>query len=65
MVKMYMVSITKVHIYLQHQISMSVNWIWIIVQLMPLVLTLREVMNVTAILDSLEMAEHAVSDYII
>ena len=34
-------------------------------QLMPLVLTLREVMNVAAILDSLEVAEHAVSDYII
>ena len=29
-------------------------------QLMPLVLTLREVMTVAAILDSLEMAQHAV-----
>ena len=33
-------------------------------QLMPLALTLREVMNVTAILDSVEVAQHAVSDYI-
>ena len=29
-------------------------------QLMPLVLTLREVMNVAAILDSVEMAQRAV-----
>ena len=35
---------------------------WTNVQLMPLVLTLREVMNVAAILDSLEMAQHVVCD---
>ena len=29
-------------------------------QLMPLVLTLREVMNVAALLDSLEMEQHVV-----
>ena len=29
-------------------------------QLMPLVLTLREVLNVAALLDSLEMAQHVV-----
>ena len=34
------------------------------VLLMPLVLTLREVMNVAAILDSLEVEHYAVSDYI-
>ena len=42
------------------QISMSVNLMWINVQSMPLVLTLREVMNVAALLDSLEMAHYAV-----
>ena len=29
-------------------------------QLMPLVITLRDVMNVAALLDSLEMAQHVV-----
>ena len=32
-------------------------------QLMPLVLTLREDMNVAAILDTLEMAQYAVNVY--
>ena len=43
---------------------MSVNLIWTNVQLMPLVLTLMGVMNVDAILDSLEMARHAVSAWL-
>ena len=43
---------------------MSVNLIWTNVQLMPLVLTLMGVMNVAAILDSLEMAQRAVSAWL-
>ena len=43
---------------------MSVNLIWTNVQLMPLVLTLMGVMNVAAILDSLEMAQHVVSAWL-
>ena len=43
---------------------MSVNLIWTNVQLIPLVLTLMGVMNVAAILDSLEMAQRAVSAWL-
>ena len=38
---------------------------WTNVLLMPLALTLREVMNAAVILDSLEVEHYAVSDYII
>ena len=40
---------------------MNVNWGMLTVQLMQLVLILMEVMNVAAILDSLEMESIAVS----
>lgn len=39
---------------------MNVNWVWMNVPLVPLAQTLREVMNVAALQDSLEMAQHAV-----